>query len=133
MAYDLSIPHLTDLDLEMSRVKGRMRVYPVHVLLRRLVGVQLQPAEDLRESQVQLRERETGFHSSASRATQHEVAGKRDRGGGAYFIPRHCREPREKDSMCFSISVTLSLSGESQRSGLKVKESGKMLSSWWYM
>lgn len=85
-----------------------------NIPLRRIIDLQLVPAENTPNDQEQLAVRQTYIPLACS-------AGKKE-GGSNYLIPKHAREPRENGTRNFSSVREL---GASQRSGLNLTGSTK--------
>ena len=107
-------------------------VIPFHILLRSpAVYINLKPTEKMSQRKMQTRVRQTK-HSPKSLATEGRLLSTlHELGIGmarcfTYLIPIQALEPREKDSIRFSLSLYVSGS-QSQRSGSKVKGSGNAL------
>lgn len=104
-------------------------VIPFHILLRSpAVYIDLKLTEEMSQRKMQTRVRQTK-HSPKSLATERQLQStsyelRIDRARCfTYLIPMQALEPREKDSIRFSLSLYVSGS-QSQRSGSKVKGSG---------
>lgn len=92
-------------------------IKPLHIPWLRLKQLETEPPEQLTEDEVKFSVRKTRILHNVSQTPQYPKCASRAKIEATDFIPTQFRDPREKLTICLSISVIFSAS---QRSGVKL-------------